>query len=328
MPDRDTGDSARRALWSGSLTFGLVSVPVALFPGNRTRRMALRLLAPDGTPLRRRYYCPQEGRPIAPDEIVRGYEVQKGEFVLVTDAELDALAPEKSREIDLRLFVPVAQIDPVYLDRTYFLVPTGDSPKAYRLLAATMENTGKAGIATFVMRGKEYLVAIEAQNGVMVAATLRFAAEIRTPDAVGLPAGVPVAAAAAAALRKEIQAASGERLALDDLRDESAERLRELVERKRGAGTAVVHPAEEPPEPAGAEVIDLMEVLKRSIEGRGSATPRRREPATERPANAAADDLRHQNKAALLARASAMGLSGRSRMSKKELIEAIKKNTG
>ncbi|MFZ0133964.1 MAG: Ku protein [Desulfobacterales bacterium] len=327
MPDRDTGDSARRALWSGSLTFGLVSVPVALFPANRTRRMTLRLLAPDGTPLRRRYYCPQEGRPIAPDEIVRGYEIQKGEFVLVTDAELDALAPEKSREIDLRLFVPVAQIDPVYLDRTYFLLPTGDSPKAYRLLAATMENTGKAGIATFVMRGKEYLVAIEAQNGLMIAATLRFAAEIRTPDAVGLPAGVPVATAAAAALRKEIQAATGERLALDDLRDEYAERLRNLVERKRGVGAALVHLVEEPPEPAGAQVIDLMEVLKRSIEGHGSARNRRRKPATVRPANAGGDDLHHQSKAALYARASAMGLSGRSRMNKKELIEAIQKNT-
>ncbi|MFZ0614472.1 MAG: Ku protein [Desulfobacterales bacterium] len=327
MPDRDPVVIARRALWSGSLTFGLVSVPVALFPGNRTHRLSLRLLAPDGTPLRRRYYCPQENRPIAPDDIVRGYEIQKGEFVVVTDAELDALEPEKSREIDLRLFVPVAQIDPVYLDRTYFLVPTGDSPKAYRLLAATMENTGRAGIATFVMRGKEYLVAIEAQNGVIYAETLRFAAEIRTPDMVGLPAGVPVAATVITALRKEIQAVTVERLTVDQMRDENAERLRNLVERKQAAGTDVVHPVEEEPENEGAEVIDLMEVLKRSIEGQGSARHCRRNTAPDRSSTAAADDLRHQSKTSLYARATAMGLPGRSRMGKKELIEAIRKNT-
>ncbi|MFZ0242728.1 MAG: Ku protein [Desulfobacterales bacterium] len=323
MPDRATDDIGRRALWSGSLTFGLVSVPVALFPGNRSRRISLRMLAPDGTPLRRRYYCPQEGRPIPPGDIVRGYEVEKGAFVVVTDAELDALEPEKSREIDLRLFVPVDQIDPVYLDRTYFLVPTGDSPKAYRLLAATMENTGKAGIATFVMRGKEYLIAIEAQNGVIYAETLRFAAEIRTPDMVGLPAGVPVSAARLAALRQEIQAADGEGLGLDDLRDHNAERLRELVERKRADGKAVVHPVEEEPVTEGAEVIDLMAVLKRSIEDHGSPRPRRRPTAPDRSAKAAADDLRHQSKAALYARATAKGLPGRSNMSKEELIEAL-----
>src|SRR5207248_7073669 len=106
---------------------------------------------------------------------------------VVTDEELERLAPEKSRDIDLRRFVEAEAIPPMYFERSYFLVPAGGSAKAYRLLAATMEETHRAGIATFVMRGKEYLVAILSENGILRAETLRFSDEIRSPEDVGLP---------------------------------------------------------------------------------------------------------------------------------------------
>ncbi len=270
MPDDDKQDVRRRSFWSGTVTFGLVSIPVALFPGNRSRRVRMRMLAPDGTPLSRRYFCPAEDRPIDREEIIRGYEVEKGKFVTVTDEELEALQPEKSREIDLRRFVPVEQIDPMLFDRAYFLVPAGDSAKPYRLLAETMEKMGRAGIATFVMRDKEYLVAILAENGILRAETLRFADEIRTPEAIELPEPQEVDEGASAAMEQAIRTAETPDLDRDELRDTYSDQLLALVEQKRAAGKDVVR-AE--PNFAGEtgefeendNVIDLMEVLKRSI---------------------------------------------------------------
>jgi len=270
VPDDDKQDVRRRSFWSGTVTFGLVSIPVALFPGNRSRRVRMRMLAPDGTPLSRRYFCPAEDRPIDREEIIRGYEVEKGKFVTVTDEELEALQPEKSREIDLRRFVPVEQIDPMLFDRAYFLVPAGDSAKPYRLLAETMEKMGRAGIATFVMRDKEYLVAILAENGILRAETLRFADEIRTPEAIELPEPQEVDEGASAAMEQAIRTAETPDLDRDELRDTYSDQLLALVEQKRAAGKDVVR-AE--PNFAGEtgefeendNVIDLMEVLKRSI---------------------------------------------------------------
>jgi DNA end-binding protein Ku len=176
-----------RAFWSGTISFGLVSVPVDLHSAVRSQKPALRMLAPDGTPLARRYRCPEHDRDVDGDELVRGYEVEPGEHVVVTDEELEALAPRASRDIDLRKFVPLAQLDPFRFERAYVLAPQGDSVKAYRLLAEVMEREERAGIATFVLRGKQHLVAILARGGVLHAETLRFAGEVRSPESVGLP---------------------------------------------------------------------------------------------------------------------------------------------
>src|SRR5918995_3911860 len=183
-----------RAFWSGTLTFGLVSVPVDLYPAVRSRRTGLRTLGPGNQPLVRRYFCSVDGQALGPDDIVRGYENDDGSFTIVADEELDALAPRKSRDIDLRRFVKREEIPRQLLERPYVLAPAGDSTKAYHLLAETMERTHRAGIATFVMRGKEYLAAIFAEGGTLRAVTMRFASELRTPDDIGLP---PVARASA-----------------------------------------------------------------------------------------------------------------------------------
>ncbi|MGH9970625.1 MAG: Ku protein, partial [Pyrinomonadaceae bacterium] len=142
-------------------------MPVNLFPANQPGRAPLRMLGPEGTPLARKYYSEKTERDLDADEMVRGYEIDKGKFVVVTDEELERLAPDKTRDINLTRFVKEDSIPPIYFERGYFLTPAGNSEKAYKLLAEAMEKTGQAGIATFVMRGKEYLVAIFSDHGIL-----------------------------------------------------------------------------------------------------------------------------------------------------------------
>src|SRR6266550_377299 len=192
----DNGEvRSARPFWSGTLTFGLVSVPVDLYPGNRTNRVPLHMLGPKGEPLARRYYSQESGDDLRDDDMVRGFEFEKDRYVIVTDEELERLAPEQSRDIDLRRFVPLEDISPLFFDRSYFLAPSEGSEKAYRLLADTMEKEKLAGVATFVMRGKEYLVAIFPENGILRAETMRFSDEIRSPKEIGLPEKKKVSAA-------------------------------------------------------------------------------------------------------------------------------------
>jgi DNA end-binding protein Ku len=264
-----------RAFWSGTITFGLVSIPVNLFPGVRSQRAALRMLADDGTPLQRRFYCEKQNREVDRDEIVRGYETAKGKYVVITDDELEALEPRKSRDIDMRRFVPAEAIDPLFFERSYYLAPAGESTKAYRLLAETMESTGRAGIATFVMRGKEYLVAISADDGLLRADTLRFADEIRAPGDVGLPAVAKARAADVTKFRKLIKSHSSAKLAEKELADEYSERIRKLAAKKEKKDEDVYElPAdfEDEGDDDDVQVIDLVEVLKRSLKsGNGGA---------------------------------------------------------
>ena len=284
MPD---GNEIRsRAIWSGTITFGLVSVPVNLFPGNRSEHVSLRMLDEDGTPLARRYYCPSEHRALDSDEVVRGYEVAPGKFVVVEDEELEAIEPRKSRDIDLRQFVPVEQVDPIYFERAYFLAPDG-STKAYRLLAETMEQTGRVGIATFVMRDKEYLVAIIAENGILRAETLRFADEIRAPSDVGLPEVDSVPSRTVRRIEQDIAKHTEPRLSKAELKDRHAERLLALAEKKRKRHEDVVEVPVEEEEEEGAEIIDLVEILRRSMserEARGRARPAKRAGGSARKA--------------------------------------------
>jgi len=156
--------SRPRAFWSGTITFGLVSVPVDLYPAAREERSSLRMLDEEGTPLRRQYWCPKEERPLDSDEIVRGVEVEDGKWVTVSDEELEALEPEKTRDISLQRFVPRDDLPPAYFETGYVLTPAGRSTKAYKLLAAAMEESKRAGIATFVLREREHVVAILAEN--------------------------------------------------------------------------------------------------------------------------------------------------------------------
>jgi len=257
-----------RSLWSGTITFGLVSIPVNLLSAVRPRRTAMKLVDKDGRALGREYHCSKDDRALDADDLVRGYETDEGEMVVVSDEEFESVAPEMSGDIELRRFVPLEQIPPVYFQRPYFLAPAGRSAKAYHLLATTMERTGRAGVGSFVMRGHEYLVAIISDNGVLRADTLRYADEIRTPASIGLPKRSRVVARKVSQFMKIIDDLTRDALDLSELEDEEAQALLKLAEEKRKEKDDVIRAANlesEDAESADAKVIDLMEVLRKSL---------------------------------------------------------------
>ena len=257
-----------RSLWSGTITFGLVSITVDLLSAVRPRKTAMKLVDKAGHALGRQYHCSKEGKKLDNDELVRGYKTDDGKMVVITDSEFESVAPEMSADIELRNFVPLEQIPSLYFQKPYFLAPAGKSAKAYHLLAATMERTGRVAIGNFVMRGHEYLVAIVSDNGVLRADTLRYADEIRTPDGIGLPKIEKVAAAKVNSFVKAIEELTHKELDMSELQDREAEALKELVESKQKEKDDVIHPQgleEEDAEPGGAQIIDLMEVLRKSL---------------------------------------------------------------
>jgi len=255
-----------RPFWSGTLTFGLVSVPVSLFPAARTVRTSLRMLGPDGQPLARKYYAEKTGKDLDADEVVRGFEVTREKFVIVTDEELERLAPEKTRDIDLKQFVPVESIPPIYFERGYFLTPAAGSQKAYKLLAETMDKSGLAGIATFVMRGKEYLVAIFSDKGILRAETMRFADELRSPADVGLPKKKEAPKATVTKFEKMIANKSKKQFSPAKLADKQTDSLLKLVKKKQSKRENVVKVEEEME--TDHKVVDLVKILKQSLGGK------------------------------------------------------------
>ncbi|HEX7038436.1 MAG TPA: Ku protein [Pseudomonadales bacterium] len=352
MPERnDEPPRGARGFWSGTISFGLVSVPVSLFTATRTSGPSLRMIDPDGTPLRRVYFCSSEQVPLEADDIVRGYEIEKERFVLIEDEELEAIAPEKSQEIALERFVDVDAIDPIYFERAYFLAPGRGGARPYRLLAEVMERCGRAGIATFVMRGKEYLVAIISERGLLRAETLRFHDELRRPKDVGLPALEEPDDGRVKKMKRALEKLEADTLDREALRDSRAARLEALVERKLASGSGVISAPEdaEPSERESAEIIDLMQVLKQSLAERGSRGEKRsngeKPPSAEKPRSAEKkrpkkaakapraarrsdarreDDLAAAPKSELYERAKRLDIPGRSGMSKEQLIDAIR----
>ena len=251
-----------RPFWSGTISFGLVSIPVNLFPATRSSRVALRTLGPDGEPLKRDYYDPETGGDLEDSETVRGYRTNEGKVVTVTEEELERLAPEKSRDINLRVFVASSEISPMYFEKAYILTPADKSGKAYRLLAEIMEYSQRVGIATFVIRGKEYLVAILARDGILRAETMRFKDEVRNPFDIGLPKRKRPSSAAIENFHTAIERLAKNTLDLDEMRDKYAERMLKFIQKKRAQQKTV---GAEHPRKGPAEVVDLMQVLKRNL---------------------------------------------------------------
>ena len=258
-----------RSLWSGTITFGLVSIPVDLFSAVRGRKTAMKLVDSKGRALGRQYYCPRDEQTLSASDLVRGFETDKGKMLMVTEEELESVAPEMTRDIELRRFVPREQIPPSYYQRPYFLAPSSKSTKAYHLLAETMEGSGQAGIGSFVMRGHEYLAAIMSEGGLLRLATLRHADELRSPADVGLPKAGKVTAKAVRAVEKAIDDLTREKLDMDELSDRYARAVSKLAEKKEKKGEDVVKTgaadADTEGESAGAEVLDLMKALRERV---------------------------------------------------------------
>ncbi len=174
---------AVQGLWSGTISFSLVAIPVRLVTAVDSGRVSFRLLhSKDNSPLARRMFCPAENRAVSSEEIVRGFEIAPDRYVLMTDEELESLTPERSRTIEILEFIDLAEVDPVFFDHPYYLVPAKGGEKAYQLLVEVLRRTNRAGLAKFVLAEREYLVAVRSAGGALELLTLHYADEIRQED--------------------------------------------------------------------------------------------------------------------------------------------------
>lgn len=270
-----------RAFWSGTITFGLVSIPVDLFAAVQGRQTTMKMADEKGHALGREYYSDEHQEALKKDDLVRGYETEKGKMVVITDDDLESVAPELTRDIELRVFVQKEEIAPAYFQRPYFLAPSGKSQKAYQLLARVMEKTGRVGLGTFVMRGKQHLVAIVSDGGILRAEILRFADELRSPAQVGLPKRAKPVAKDVKRFAKAIHALKRDAIDRDELSDRYAEAIEELVEDKEKRQKGVVRMKDADTDTADEEagdgkVVDLMKILKQSVGASRAKRPARR----------------------------------------------------
>jgi DNA end-binding protein Ku len=254
-----------RSLWTGSLSFGLVNVPVALFSAVVDTDLHFRQLhAKDHTPVETRRYCAEEDREVPYEEIAHGYEGDDGTQVVLTDEELAAAAPRRTRTIDIEAFVDVAEVDPIHFDHPYLLMPSGDTEgtrRAYRLLVEVMGRTERAALGRFVLRAKEHLVLVRVREGRLSLTTLRFHDEVRPTKDVPTPTKRHKPA------KRQIDQAVAlvEALSCDwdpsRYKDEYTARLRRIVKDK-GKGKGIEAPdAETAPSP----VADLMAALEQTL---------------------------------------------------------------
>jgi len=256
-----------RSLWSGSLSFGLVNVPVALYSGVRDTDLHFRQLhSKDHTPIETHRFCAEEDVEVPYEEIVNGYETDEDELVLLTDAELAAAAPRRTRTIDIEAFVDLAEVDPIFYDHPYVVAPAGEAEgtqRAYRLLVEVMERTERAALGRFVMRTKEHLALIRAREGRLVLTTLLFNDEVRPTKPVSSPTKKD--APKPKQVKQAVELIETLSCPWDPSRYEDAfeQRLREIVKRK-AKGEAIEVPEAEEDEPS--PVPDLMAALERSLE--------------------------------------------------------------
>ncbi len=253
-----------RAIWSGSINFGLVSIPIAMYSATEDHTVHFHQFQ-RGTADRIRYQRINErtGKEVDYADIVKGAEVGGGDYVIVEPEELDAIAPGRSRTLDITRFVDLNEIDPVYFQKTYWLAPTSEEyTRPYALLREAMARTNRAGIATFVMRGKEYLAALRADDGALALHTLFFADEIRNPadELDNLPEQPPASGKELDMAKTLIESLSGP-WQPQDYHDTYTERVERLIDDKRRGGEVVAEA--EPPAPT--EMSDLLETLQRSI---------------------------------------------------------------
>ncbi|HUN35108.1 MAG TPA: Ku protein [Trebonia sp.] len=254
-----------RAIWSGTLSFGLVTVPVELYSATEGHRPSFHQFA-EGTTDRIRYQRVNErtGDEVGYSDIVKGADTGGGTYVLLEQDELDSVAPGQSRSLDIHTFVDLDEIDAIYFNKTYFLGPAGDAgAKPYALLRDAMGDSGKAAIASFVMRGKEYLAAVRADSGVLMLETLFFADEVRDPHAeIGnLPGDVKVSKQEKSMARQLVDSMTGPWTPAD-YHDTYTDRVNDLIEAKKNEKQPQT--AAEPP--AATNVTDLTAALRASVD--------------------------------------------------------------
>ncbi len=323
-----------RPTWRGSISFGLVSVPVQLFTAVRSHDVRFRQLhEKTKAPVKQKRVDSSTGEEVGQDSIVKGYEVADGRYVVVDPGELDELSPVASRLIDIHDYVEQADIDPIYYDRAYYLAPDGETAnKPYRLLAQAMERAGKVAIASFVMRNRAYLAAMRAVDGYLILSTMHYA------DEVADPADLPVEFVDSGKVSdREVEMAEQliGQLATDfepeSYCDEYRDRLLQFLEAKAEGEQYEVEEAE----PSEGNVVDLVAALERSLERSGGSSAAQRGDGgaggSDRRSSTGTGDAEatpapvyaDMTRAELYELAKERDLPGRSGLSKTQLVEAL-----
>jgi DNA end-binding protein Ku len=265
-----------RAVWKGAISFGLVHIPVTLYPGSTSSTLDLDLLDKrDFAPVGYQRVNKRTGKEVAPDQIVKGYEYAKGEYVVVNDADFEQANVKATQTVEIQAFVDASEVAPCYFDTPYYLEPGKRAGKGYALLRETLRKTGRVGVATVVLRARQHLALVMPVGRLLVLNTLRFAGEIRPASGLDLPAANLKTAGVSS---KELDLA--ERLVKDmteqwrpgAYKDTYRNDLLARIERKVKSGQThdVGGDAEREAPRRGAQVIDLMAALKKSLDGKGS----------------------------------------------------------
>ena len=260
-PHSKTAPGAQ-GIWNGTISFSLVAIPVQLVKAVDSGRISFHLLHnKDYSPLQRRMFCPKEEKIVPPDEIVRGYETGPDKYIVITDEELASVSPERSRTIEIIEFIDMKEVDPVYFDHPYYLVPAKGGEKAYRLLTEVMRRTNRAGLAKFVLGEREYLVAVYSSEGALALITLHYSEEI-LPDEDISPKEEKIESAEKTHIEKNIR-----KLMADFDPDKYADRRRKKIIDLLKKKLKEIPPVEAPhvEEEAGEGPADLLEALKESM---------------------------------------------------------------
>ena len=304
-----------RAIWSGTITFGLIAIPVKLYAAiGREDRVDLHLLhEKDGERIHYERRC-EKGHKVDWEDIVRGYEYAKGKWVTFTDEELETIRTESMHTVDVVQFVSIDDIDPAYYENTYYVAPDETGAKAYRLLVDALESEGLIGVSKVAIRDRERLAAIRVSDGEVVLNTMHWPDEIRERSYKRPSGRVTVRDNERKMARQLVRQLAGD-FTPDEFEDEYHKALKAAVQRKiKGKDIVVPEGHEEP-----AAVADLMEALKKSVEAvRAGKDPRELRKASE-------DDLERLSKDDLNELAAKLEIDGRSSMTKKDLIRAIKR---
>jgi DNA end-binding protein Ku len=269
-----------RPISSATISFGLVSVPVSLYSASESSAtVSFNMLHKScGTRLKQQYICPKDEVVVEKDDITKGYEFAKGQYVTFTPEEVKALDEKATNSIDIAEFVPLTAVDRIYLEKVYYLGPDKGGDRAYRLLGEALKDTGRAALGQYSARGKQYLVLVRPLDGVLVMEQLHYAAELRPASEVPHP-DTPVKEAELALARQLIQQSSTEEFRPENYHDTVRERVLEAIQGKVEGQEITAEAA--PPE---TKIIDLMDALKASLAKRGAST------SEKKPARQAAQD--------------------------------------
>lgn len=273
-----------RPLWNGSISFGLVNVPVKLFRAQAPQDVRFHQLhAKDGVRIQQKRVCPADGEEVAYDEIVKGYELEPDRYVVIEPDELSALDPKASHTIDIQDFVNLGDIDPVYFDHAYHVIPGDKGEKAYALLVRAMEESEKVGVAKFVMRTKEYLCAVRPKDGTLVLETMLFADEVVGTEEFEF-GDVEEPTERELTIANQLISSLSVDFEPTKYRDEYREKVLDLIDAKAEGNEIVTQPVAE----EAAPVVDLMAALEASLakakEGRTSSSDEGKKSRTKKRA--------------------------------------------